>query len=124
MSSVRADSHVFCRYMEGELYPHDGGEAKEKVGELYSGTGSDQVPCWSRRRLAGRKSDFNLETQQKSKSPKEWRKQKLCKSNWDYLGGYIRDIHSLDSYCPVLRSLQHPFSASFSSKVHFSSEVP
>lgn len=34
-------------WTEDKLYPHDGGEAKKKVGELYSG--NDQVPCWSRR---------------------------------------------------------------------------
>ena len=34
-------------WKEDKLYPRDGREAKEKVGELYSGTGSDQVPCWS-----------------------------------------------------------------------------
>lgn len=34
---------------EDKLHPHDVGEATEKVGEVYAGTDSDQVPCWSRR---------------------------------------------------------------------------
>lgn len=40
---------MFSAGRQTDCVPHDGGEAKEKVGELYSGDGYDHVSCLSKR---------------------------------------------------------------------------